>query len=281
MNSRAIAEHLIDCLKREFDLPFTVDVKNQNSEVKFKLRPANDDESLFEANIYVRDNIRYKASLKPQKYGRAFVSTMEKADDDMKSVFTCIVKRLLSDGCKISIKINDNESNPLDIYSWPEHWDKIEINVSKSPFFFLDFTDKEVDYLADISVKVVSLFLSLVPINIIEESDTEIYEGDESIVQGKKYERNPIARRLCIQKYGCKCAVCGFDFEKEYGPIGKGFIEVHHIVPISSIGHNHIIDPEADLIPLCSNCHSMIHRRTPPYLPKELIEIIKGSFVEK
>ena len=72
------------------------------------------------------------------------------------------------------------------------------------------------------------------------------------------FERNQKAREECLKYYGCKCSVCGFDFEKEYGEIGRGFIEVHHIVPLSSIRDEYIVDPISDLRPLCSNCHSMV-----------------------
>ena len=66
-----------------------------------------------------------------------------------------------------------------------------------------------------------------------------------------------------MKYYGCKCSVCGFDFEKEYGELGRGFIEVHHIVPLSTIRDEYVVDPIRDLRPLCSNCHSMVHRREP------------------
>ena len=55
--------------------------------------------------------------------------------------------------------------------------------------------------------------------------------------------------------------ICGFDFEKTYGEIGKGFIHVHHIVPVSEIGESYRVDYEKDLIPVCPNCHAMLHRK--------------------
>ena len=50
------------------------------------------------------------------------------------------------------------------------------------------------------------------------------------------------------------------DFENMYGELGKGFIHVHHIVPISMIGKEYKIDPIKDLVPVCPNCHAMLHR---------------------
>lgn len=79
-----------------------------------------------------------------------------------------------------------------------------------------------------------------------------------------RHERNPQLRAACIRHYGAKCQVCGLDFEKAYGAIGRNFIEVHHKWPLSAIADEHEVDPIRDLVPLCSNCHSMIHRGTGP-----------------
>lgn len=105
----------------------------------------------------------------------------------------------------------------------------------------------------------------------------------EDLVEGKafechavRYERDRRLREMCINKYGCKCYVCGFDFEKFYGEVGKGFIEVHHLQPLSDIGEEHTTDPEKGLRPLCSNCHSMIHRHGLLSI-EELVDKVKRS----
>ena len=87
----------------------------------------------------------------------------------------------------------------------------------------------------------------------------ENFEGALKKVFVNRYERDREAREKCIAKKGCKCSVCEMDFEKVYGEIGRGFIHVHHIVPISSIGAEYLIDPEKDLLPVCPNCHAMLH----------------------
>ena len=94
----------------------------------------------------------------------------------------------------------------------------------------------------------------------------EIEEGGVVSIHLDKRERNPEARKKCFKYYwdlhGGKiiCECCGIDFNEVYGKIGLGFIEVHHLDPISNYDETHKIDPVNDLIPLCSNCHSMIHR---------------------
>ena len=103
-----------------------------------------------------------------------------------------------------------------------------------------------------------------------------LYEGAVSKVAVNRYERNAEARSQCIALKGCKCSVCGLDFEKVYGEIGKGFIHIHHIKPISEIGKNYQIDQKKDLIPVCPNCHAMLHRNNPPYSIEELKEIMSN-----
>ncbi len=85
-------------------------------------------------------------------------------------------------------------------------------------------------------------------------------EGAVMQVTINKYERNRSARERCIAAHGCRCSVCGIDFEQVYGEVGKGFIHVHHIVPLASIGKSYRLNPEKDLVPVCPNCHAMLHR---------------------
>lgn len=88
----------------------------------------------------------------------------------------------------------------------------------------------------------------------------QLFEGEKKQLTINQYERNPIARQRCIEANGCKCKVCGIDFEEKYGEIGHGFIHVHHVIPISTIGETYQVDPINDLVPVCPNCHAMLHR---------------------
>lgn len=115
---------------------------------------------------------------------------------------------------------------------------------------------------ADLADYIDSFFCNCLFPDIPCEMDivTDCYEGMKAVVEVNKYERNVIARRECIRKNGYRCKVCGLDFEELYGILGKGFIHVHHVIPISSIGKNYKIDCERDLVPVCPNCHAMLHR---------------------
>ena len=101
--------------------------------------------------------------------------------------------------------------------------------------------------------------------NIPEEvAESEKYfEGASSEISINAYERNPKARMKCIEHFGYECQVCGFDFENNYGQLGKDYIHVHHIIPLSEIKENYEVNPITDLIPVCPNCHAIIHRTRP------------------
>ena len=88
------------------------------------------------------------------------------------------------------------------------------------------------------------------------------------------HERNINARNKCIQSKGTKCFVCGFDFEKTYGELGKGFIHIHHVTPISNRDGRYEIEVEKELFPVCPNCHAMLHSRKDSTLSIEELKLI-------
>lgn len=104
----------------------------------------------------------------------------------------------------------------------------------------------------------------------------DLYEGSKKTITVNTYNRNIKARRECIELQGCTCCVCGFNFAQVYGEIGEGFIHVHHLEELSSIGEDQKVDPENDLRPVCPNCHAMLHRRTPPYTLQELQNLMNA-----
>ncbi|MGD2198205.1 HNH endonuclease [Lysinibacillus fusiformis] len=102
-------------------------------------------------------------------------------------------------------------------------------------------------------------------------------EGNVKYYYGKRYERDSKNRRLAIKKHGTKCFACEFNFEEVYGKRGKDFIEVHHIKPLSTLEEAVEINPETDLVPLCANCHRMIHRKKDEVLSVEELKEIIGQ----
>lgn len=96
---------------------------------------------------------------------------------------------------------------------------------------------------------------------IVEEYQEFIEDGTGKKVYINKYERNPKARKECLRIYGTKCAICGFDAKKVYGDEFEGKIQVHHITPIHELGIEYKVNPQTDLIPVCPNCHMILHTK--------------------
>jgi len=115
----------------------------------------------------------------------------------------------------------------------------------------------------------------LLPTSDNKATSPAFCEGATVEIIATRYERDPEARAACLKHYGPTCVVCGFDFERVYGEMGKGYIHVHHLEPLASDGEAHEVDPVADLRPVCPNCHAMLHRRTPPLLPDELKAVFR------
>jgi len=98
------------------------------------------------------------------------------------------------------------------------------------------------------------------------------------LVKERKRNLVEIAKREWNQKYNknIRCFICSFSFKDQYGQLGEDFIEAHHIQPISTIVPDTIIKV-SDLIPVCSNCHSMLHRHNSFVTVEQLQSIVAAS----
>ncbi len=103
------------------------------------------------------------------------------------------------------------------------------------------------------------------------------FEGAKSIVEQTRYERDSVLRAICIGHHGASCIACGMSFGEIYGHTGTSYIHVHHLVPLSTVGKSHIVDPIKDLVPVCPNCHAVIHLKNPPYTPSQVHDMIQSS----
>lgn len=89
-------------------------------------------------------------------------------------------------------------------------------------------------------------------------------EGAVKRVYVNAYERSDKARRKCLEHYGFACSVCDVTLSERYGAIAEAFIHVHHRRPLAEIGTKYTVDPVKDLVPVCPNCHAVIHLASPP-----------------
>lgn len=120
--------------------------------------------------------------------------------------------------------------------------------------FLIENLDDGLDNESDIMDYIVNLSMDNV------ETMPLLLEGLKKITQHVRYERNPHNRKETIRIQGHKCKICGFDFNEVYGEeLADGYIEVHHIKHLAD--GEQVVDPAKDLLPVCANCHRMLHRK--------------------
>lgn len=98
--------------------------------------------------------------------------------------------------------------------------------------------------------------------------EEEVSEGKLVTTNSKTRKRSQKLRNYTFEYYKSqnqiKCEVCGFDFETTYGDLGKDYIELHHVKPVSVYEENgeisNLEEARLNLVPLCSNCHKILHR---------------------
>lgn len=113
---------------------------------------------------------------------------------------------------------------------------------------------------------------------VLPSEKVQAEEGNVKYLMHKSIERNStLVNKLKLKRQQCDpklhCEICGFSFVEKYGKIGEGFIEAHHIIPLSSL-NDATVTHESDLILICPNCHRMLHRINPVLSIQELKSMI-------
>ena len=132
-----------------------------------------------------------------------------------------------------------------------------------------------------------SFFYDVPEADLLLAQEFQLDPSEESFREGRAHLRRHLtrernrslvlkAKQMWLQEYGGEpsCAICGFSFLKTYGAIGSGFIEAHHVRPISSLEPDPLVTVD-DLVPVCSDCHSILHRFQPWPTVEELRDIVK------
>jgi len=196
---------------------------------------------------------------------RTFELSFKTRKDEVLSVYSSIVEK----SQRVIFEINEVSVENLD----ERPWNTLELQIKYG------FNPDE-----DPMSKFKSLLLCsvglLMPL-FTEDKDQDLEaisadwreEGSLTRVETNRYERSRINRAICLDYYGFTCRGCGLLMNNMYGPLGDGVINVHHIVPVSEMGSSRIIDPIKDLIPLCPNCHTIVHKESPPISPDGLRKI--------
>lgn len=155
--------------------------------------------------------------------------------------------------------------------SWPHqvkvNWDKsfpqIEILLGAEHHTVHELSSKNVE---DIENRVVAI-PNLRP-SIVLRDEIELFDEGARFKEEQEFrKRNSLLIKKKKDASDYKCEVCGFNFGEFYGNTGANFIEAHHLIMIADGKRKSSMD---DIALICSNCHSMVHKRKPPYSIEEV-----------
>jgi len=216
----------------------------------------------------------------PGNFSANLINAIAKAEPHEFSLFQSFASSCRDAGDTVAVKVNELPVDPFNREDWPAEWSSFSLQII-SPPVAIDRDQEEM--LEDMIIRygggLLLMVVSLVPLKerYTEELPAGLPEGAKQRIEVNRYERSHINRAACISRHGAICAVCGFDFHERYGDIGKGYIHVHHIVPVSQLGEGYVVNPTEDLVPVCPNCHSMLHRKDPPFTVMELRDTISSN----
>jgi len=223
----------------------------------------------------VRATIRWRrivVEFEPGKFAGDLLAAMGNADSTGRAAFRSILAECSTRGGEIKFRVNGERCDPQREETWPSHWSRLSLTLSIHMYPEVREGERGSGDALQWSRLFVAAIIALLPLQPSEALPGVIgfAEGGETITQSIRYERDRRNRTAAIAIWGCKCQACGLDFSKRYGEVANGFIEVHHVTPVSVIEPGTSIDPARDLVPLCPNCHAVAHRRDPPFSVEDI-----------
>lgn len=216
-----------------------------------------------------------EASFVPGKFAAPLLAQMGEASEEAKSAVAAFAAALDSRKTRVTLRVNGMDVSPLDLTGWPKNWTRMELQARCAPQVINpdDFAQMR-EIVSDLVIPVFGMAAALIGVEEATATVAGEAEGTPYQTLVTRYERKKVNREACIQLKGLACHACGFDFAAFYGDVGCGYVEIHHTTPVSELGPNYVIDVAKDLVPLCANCHAMVHRQNPPMPIEELKELI-------
>ena len=218
---------------------------------------------------------RIRIDFEPGKFAGSLLADMGNVDIEGRSAFRAVLADSHRLGAQIDLEVNGVPFpfNSDDV--WAPTWSRLVLSMNKGQLE-LGIDEGEPD--AHIVCRWTGRFAAAV-VAILPTEDTGLSvepevigypDGALTTVQTNRYERDRRNRAAAIAIHGTACKGCGLEMGTRYGPVAAGFVEIHHITPVSQLGAGYVIDPVRDLVPLCPNCHAVAHRRDPPLTVNEI-----------
>ena len=218
---------------------------------------------------------RIRVDFEPGKFAGPLLADMGNVDADGRSAFHAVLTDCRGLGAQIDLEVN---GVPLPFDSeevWAQTWNRLVLSMNKGQLE-LGLDEGEPDghiicrWTGRFSAAVVAILPTEELGENIESAVTGYPEGSMIAVKTNRYERDRRNRAAAIAIHGPACKGCGLEMGVRYGSIATGYVEIHHVTPVSQLGAGYVIDPGRDLVPLCPNCHAVVHRRRPPLSVDEL-----------
>ncbi len=216
----------------------------------------------------------------PGRWAGDLVRAMGLTDDEGRRIWKDLVARCAARDGRMSIAVEGATLDPSAPQAWPVDWRVIDIRLARNRVALDDY-DRDAMGLDPPSVWVARFGAALAALLPIEAAEVPVYdpvtEGAAELVTHLRYERSRRNRAAAIAIHGLDCKACGCNMGRRYGAVAAGYIQVHHVVPLSSQGGLRDVDPYLDLVPLCPGCHAVAHLRRPPYTVEEIRTALASS----
>ena len=227
---------------------------------------------------------RLDVHFKPGNFSADLLEAMRSADETGRRAFNAVLDVCRLDGAEVLLMVNGAERAADDPQTWEPPWRSMGLVVRRGMVAIGEGDAAREAQLTELwTSRAAAAVLALLPLEQEDdgspESDPDVAglpEGAKTRIEVNRYERDRRNRAAALAIHGYACKACDLKLDEQYGVAAAGLIEVHHVTPVSEVGAGYIIDPRDDLVPLCPNCHSVAHRRQPPYSVDELRQMLGG-----
>jgi 5-methylcytosine-specific restriction protein A len=211
----------------------------------------------------------------PGTFSAPLIAQMANATTEGRNTFKAFHAALVANRHRPQFRVNGVEVSLKAGTNWPLNWTSCDITIRTPPIVINpDDIAQMHSVIADTVIPIFGMLIALIGVTDDQPEKSPALEGTPFQSLVTRYERKRVNREACIELKGTVCVTCGFDFVAHYGPLGMGYIEVHHTTPVSSMGPDYAIDVAKELEPLCANCHAMAHREDPPVAIARLKSIV-------
>lgn len=206
-----------------------------------------------------------RVSFEQGAYSGELINEMGRADETGRNAFRAVLAATRAAGATIELTINNQkwavDSDP----PWGRTWSTLGLVLRKGQLpLGVDGRESDTSLIVAWSSRLAACLVALLPLEDVEEridaGAVGLPEGAVTRVEVNRYERDRRNRAAALAIHGFNCNACGVKLSDVYGEIALDFIEVHHVTPVSEVGENYQVNPATDLVPLCPNCHAIIHR---------------------